>query len=203
MISCNAVLVRPHPKCPKFFQFLEEEDFMSCTVEKKKELTALQESSIKSQEYKKLCHAIASSASDQGPVFQADDEDFGSDDDAESDADIPRGLKLLMGKKKTFKKKHEQTEEASPAKTNDSKQLAVVESTSELAGDKKSDILRKAAKMHSFLLKSVPKASGGDLKDLKKKLSDISNKITDDNTSGCKLLLKQSCALWKKLNKDA
>jgi hypothetical protein len=191
LISAKAVLVRQHPRCPDFFQFLDEDEQHSVSTEKLKELQVEQNQAIKTKEYKKLVCALRGTSMDAsdfegqlGKPFDSDDEGEDGDEEGGDDGYLPKALRDLMGEKK---KKKKDKEEAEPVKDVDTLTAA--------PGDPKNIIIGKAKKMIK-LLEQVPAGPHADT--AKKNIAMLKKQVgykcvEKDFLLNCAKLYKKCC----------
>ena len=207
-IQAGTVMVRSHPRDPRFFQFCNESEYLSMTFVKRKELCAQQQKALKTKEFKQLQMAISKgNACDldaAGADFSEGEKD--PDDPAVTDDEegLPKNLLALMGKgvkansAKGVKPPADDKVLKALAAAADAGHQKNLDSVSSAAGDTKEAIMKKANKMHSMLLSIAPKAPAPLKKDIQKKANELSKMIMDDKSAGMKSLLVQSVSIFKK-----
>ena len=207
-IQAGTVMVRSHPRDPRYFQFCNESESFSMTFDKRKELCAQQQKALKTKEFKQLQTAISKGHSCDldaaGADFSEGEKD--PDDPAVTDDEegLPKNLLALMGKgvkansAKGLKPPADDKAFKALAAAADAGHQKNLESVSSAAGDTKEAIMKKANKMHSMLLSIAPKAPAPLKKDIQKKANELSKMIMDDKSAGMKSLLVQSVSIFKK-----
>ena len=192
LINNKAVLVRQHPRCPDFFQFLDEDEMHMVSTEKYKELQVDQNQAIKSKEYKKLLSSLRGTNFDAmdydaclGGALSEEEGEDGEDGDGE-DGYLPKALKDLMGEKKKKKVKDPKGDD----NVDDN-----ADALTAAPGDNKHVINGKAQKMMK-LLEQVPAGPHADAakKHLAMLKKQVSYKIVDKAfLVDCAKLYKKCC----------
>jgi hypothetical protein len=201
-IQDGTVMVREHPKNPRFFQFCNESEYLNLDFTKRKELNAHQQKAIKSKEFKQLQMGISKANLSDVDINAADfsggEGDPDDPDDPDDGAALPKGLLTLMGK--SGKANSGKTSKASPddkaAEKNGTHHK--LDNLSSVAGESKASVMKKAHKMHSLLLAAAPNAPDLLKKNIQKKANELSKLIMDDSSKGIKNLLCQSVAIHRK-----
>jgi hypothetical protein len=201
-IQAGTVMVREHPKNPRFFQFCNESEYLNLNFTKRKELNAHQQKAIKSKEFKQLQMGISKANLSDVDINAADfsggEGDPDDPDDPDDGAALPKGLLTLMGK--SGKANSGKTSKASPddkaAEKNGTHHK--LDNLSSVAGESKASVMKKAHKMHSLLLAAAPNAPDLLKKNIQKKANELSKLIMDDSSKGIKNLLCQSVAIHRR-----
>jgi hypothetical protein len=202
-IQDGTVMVREHPKNPRFFQFCNESEYLNLDFTKRKELNAHQQKAIKSKEFKQLQMGISKANLSDVDINAADfsggEGDPDDPDDPDDGAALPKGLLTLMGK--SGKANSGKTSKASPddkAAEKNATPYKATDGLSSVTGESKTSVMKKAHKMHSLLLAAAPNAPDLLKKNIQKKANELSKLIMDDSSKGIKNLLCQSVAIHRR-----
>lgn len=76
LILDKAVMIRSHPRSPRFFQFLDTEDFYELTTTKQQKVEAEQKACLKNKQFIKFYKCLSNTDHEQ--MHQLEDPDFGS-----------------------------------------------------------------------------------------------------------------------------
>jgi hypothetical protein len=189
--------MRPNPKNNKFFQFLDEDEEMNISTDRKKAFNASQKGDIKPNAFKRLCAGLGTISNDDMEAIRANpdfnDPSEEDEDDENGDTALPTSLKKLMGVNKTRSKNHSlpgtgkdakgagkgpeagkdakgagKAPQADDKKANAQALDEINRTCTVLGSDDKSAIMEKANRMHSIVAKLLKKCDADTRRNCRK-----------------------------------
>jgi hypothetical protein len=231
LIKSKSINMRPNPKNNKFFQFLDEDEEMNISTDRKKAFNASQKGDIKPNAFKRLCAGLGTISHDDMEALHANpdfnDASEEDEDDENADVALPVSLKKLMGVNKTRNKnqglpgtgKHandagkDAKDAGKDAKSAGKEHQAVDKKTNAqaldeinrtctvLGSDDKSAIMEKANRMHSIVAKVMKTCDADTKKKLQTMMVKLQGKIFNKTSSGVKDLILEAATVLKACTK--